>query len=135
MTTTPHPFDAAKIEQGDPPPIHSGTPNPLAPAPDPAPEPEEQKPTAAEVIDTLTGYDELAIEKAFGADVETLARDGKWLRYLRAVAFGQELHKGATAADAYKTVLTLTQGELGDRFRDEDPDEDPDLPGSETGKD
>ncbi len=101
----------------------------------PVPEPpaEEQKPTSDEVLDTLTGYDELAIEKAFGTHIEALIRGGQGLRYLRALVFAQELHNGAKHDEAKRTAMELTGKQLGERFRDEDPDDD--LPGSDTGKD
>lgn len=103
---------------------------PIAAAPDPEPE----KPTPGEVMDTLTGYDELAIEKAFGAEIEALIERGSGLRYLRALAFAQELHNGATHADAFKTAQSLPGKDLAARFR-EGGNEDDALPGSESGKD
>lgn len=120
MTNAPSPFEP--------------TPAPITAAPDPAPEPEEQKPSPTEVMETLTGYDELAIEKAFGAEIEALIDRGSGLRYLRALAFVQELHKGAKHDEAKRTAMELTSKALGERFREPDPDDDPDLPGSAAGK-
>lgn len=104
------------------------------PTPIMKPEPEPEKPTAAEVMDTLTGYDEIAIEKAFGADIEALINAGKGLTYLRALVFALELHAGAKHDEAKRRALSLPGKALGERFREQE-DDDPDLPGSETGKD
>jgi hypothetical protein len=106
-----------------------------APTLAPAPAPEPEKPTADEVLESLTGYDELAIEKAFGSDVESIMSSGKGLVYLRALVFAQELHGGAKHDEAKKTALTLTVKDLNGRFRDDTDGDDPDLPGSESGKD
>lgn len=103
------------------------------PTPIGAKPPEPEKPTPGEVMDTLTGYDEIAIEKAFGADIETLINAGKGLTYLRALVFAQELHDGAKHEEAKRTALSLPSKDLADRFLE--PEDDDDLPGSETGKD
>lgn len=109
------------------------TPAPITAAPDPEPAPE--LPSSDEVMESLTGYDELAIEKAFGDEVESLIRKGRGLTYLRALVFAQELHGGAKHDEAKKTALTMTVKELNGRFREENEDGDPELPGSESGKD
>lgn len=97
----------------------------------PAPKPDDL-PSTDEVLDTFTGFDEIAVEKAFGTHVEALLRAGKGLTYLRALAFVQELHGGSKHDDAKKRALSLTVKELNGRFREED---DVELPGSESGKD
>lgn len=110
------------------------TTEPLNPPTPIGSKPEEPKPpTPDEVLDTCTGYDELAIEKAFGADVETLINSGQGLKYLRALAFVQELHGGAKHDEAKKTALSLPVKALNDRFSEPEPDDE--LPGSDTGKD
>lgn len=86
--------------------------------------------SASEVLDSLTGYDEDAITKVFGAPVTDL--DGT--KFLRALLFGNERHSGKSDEDAMKAVQSLTISKLKDRFVPED-DEDPELPGSEAGKD
>lgn len=109
-------------------------PNPFerTDAPEPEPEPEETRPTSEDVLGSLTGYDEIAIEKAFGGSVGHLARTNA-STFSRALVFATFLHAGEKHEDARKHALSLTINEINETFApDEDDDE---LPGSETGKD
>lgn len=76
------------------------------------------KATANEVFESLTGYEEIAVEKRFGAGVETLA-DGKPLRLLRALAFVQIKREGSDDAKAYDAAMNLTLAEAQNRFEDD----------------
>lgn len=87
--------------------------------------------TASDVMDTLTGFDEIAIEQAFGEDVSRLAHVSVG-KFGRALAFVLARRGGMKDAEAKKHVLGLTRREVEDMFAD---DEGGDLPGSEAGKD
>lgn len=128
MTMTDHTEDGEQLG-GFEPPAPGDKPLTLASEAPAAP----KLPTTDEVLESLTGYDELAIEKAFGTDVESLMRSGKGLTYLRSLVFAQELHGGAKHDEAKKRALSLSVKELNARFSE--PDDDDDLPGSDTGKD
>lgn len=92
--------------------------------------------TASEIIETLTGYDELAIEKATGRTVEELASTGRELHLTRALAAIQiSREKDVKYADAYKEAMSATQRELAAMFEDEPEDAMPEAPDSEAGKD
>ncbi|MGW5402667.1 hypothetical protein [Streptomyces sp. NPDC003952] len=91
--------------------------------------------TASEVIETLTGYDELDIEAATGRTLEELASNGRDLQLTRALAAVLLARSnGAKYADAYKEVMAKPQRELGGLFEDEPDDVIPDEPDSAAGK-
>lgn len=89
---------------------------------------------SGEVVESLTGHDEAAIEKVFGRSVEDLA-ENTGSQFLRALLFAVHRHDGMTDANAYKAVMDLTLRDLKTKFATDDEGEDPDLPGSESGKD
>lgn len=91
--------------------------------------------TSDEMLESLTGFDELAIEKAFDADWQTLVTQ-KQTMFLRALIFIQFRRDGKSDKDAKAAVMGLTLGACNDFFSDEElPDLDPDQPDSESGKD
>jgi len=94
----------------------------------------EPKPTVNEVIDSLTGYEELAIEKAFGDEFYDLSL----VKRMRALAFVLAKRGGKNDADAKKAVMAMSQAQVTEAFSDEDDDEgDDDLgiePATEAGK-
>lgn len=94
-----------------------------------APEPQL---SSGEVVNSLTGFDEDAIERAFGHTVEYLA-ENTGTTFLRALVFAVERRTGASDGDALKVAKGLTFGELKARFAGDD-DGDPDLPGSKVGE-
>lgn len=92
--------------------------------------------TASEVIDTLTGYDELDIEAATGRTLEELAASGRDLHLTRALAAVLMSRRDESDyADAYKAVMGTPQGQLKDLFEPEPDDVLPDAPDSAAGKD
>jgi len=91
--------------------------------------------TATEVIASLTGYDEIAIEQTAGRTIEEMAGTGRDLqltRSLAAVLVSRE--QEIKYAEAYKQVMGKRQSELGELFEDEPDDAFPDEPDSEAGK-
>jgi hypothetical protein len=88
---------------------------------------------ANELTDTLNGYDELAISKAFGEDISQVK--ARPLMFLRALAFVDFRRQGIKDGAAYKAAMELLSKDLADHFPD-DPDElDPEDPVTESGKD
>lgn len=90
--------------------------------------------TATDVVRSLTGYDELAIAKHYGADVVELQE--RPLMFLRALMFVMERRGGAKDAEAYRIAMSATGAEVNDYFPD-DPahNDDPESPTTELGKD
>lgn len=87
-----------------------------------------KKLSSEDLAGSLTGHDEDAIVLKFGAMPEDL--DGA--RFLRALLFAHHRHEGMKDGEALKQVKDITVKDLLALFREE---EDPDLPGSEAGKD
>lgn len=93
-----------------------------------------QKITTDEVIDSLTGFDEEAIEKQFGAPWQTLAA-GRSTAFLRAMIFATRRQAGVADLDARQQVMEMTLRECQNLFGEEDEELDPDEPDTPAGKD
>jgi hypothetical protein len=98
---------------------------------------------ARDVIGTLTGFDELAIERVTGKSFEEISATGRDIllaRSLAAVLFTREDDK-LTMPAAWQKALGMSQRDLGAVFTDEDGDGLDDLddledePVTEAGKD
>lgn len=91
--------------------------------------------TVEEMVETLTGFDEIAIGKAFpGFDIYNDG-DVQGVKALRALAFVQFRRGGANDPEAKDKALGLTLKAAKNMFIDEDEDLDPDHPETESGKD
>ena len=91
--------------------------------------------TLDEMVESLTGFDELAIEKHFdGFDVYTQG-ETKSIRAMRALAFVQFRRDGEADRDALKSALGLSFKDLSSRFLPDEPEIDPDEPETPSGKD
>ena len=90
--------------------------------------------TAEEVTESVTGFDELAIEKHFdGFDIYTNGED-KPVRMLRALVFVHLRHTTeGKDADAAKTANSMTVAEVQAYF-EEDNEANPSDPDTESGK-
>jgi hypothetical protein len=102
--------------------------------------------TPTEVVDSLTGWEEIAIEQATGMTVERMNDEEnphtvRLLRSLAAVLAWREAIAGGDLAAKYQAcyaeVMGKTQGQVGEVFADDDSDDDvmEDDPDSEAGKD
>lgn len=100
------------------------------PTADAAEQQDQAKPTATDVMGSLTGFDEIAIEQAFGDDITRIAATSVG-KFGRALGFVLARRDGMSDGDAKKHILGLTRSEVDELFAD---DEDEDLPGSEAGK-
>lgn len=91
--------------------------------------------SASALVDSLTGFEEIAIEKHMGIDPYV---DGqtKPLRALRALLFVQGTREGLTAPEARQRAMEMPMSAVQDHFVEEEPEDlDPDNPDTETGKD
>ena len=103
----------------------------------------DARPTANETIDSLTGWEEIAIEKSSGKTLEMMQDKAKpnnvlMLRCLGAVLKWRENLAADPAAGfhaAYSEVMGMSQGSVGDLFGEEPDDLVPAEPDSEVGKD
>lgn len=90
--------------------------------------------TAEGFVKTLTGFDEIAIEKAFDADIYQIA-DKKPVLSLRMLVFVDQTRSGATPAEAKDAALSMTTGGLEGYFAEDDeitPDEPTTAPGKDS---
>ena len=88
---------------------------------------------AQEFYESLTGFDEIAVSKAFGAVISAFAEQDP-IRFGRALMFVDLRRQGFKDVDAYQRAMNSTNGESTDYFAD-DPAEINDLdPDSEPGK-
>ena len=84
-----------------------------------------EKALLSEVVESLTGYEEEAIHKAFGhyvGDLETMTM------IQRGALFILKRREGLDTAKAKDAAMSVTIKGLSDHFVDEDADDDPDLP-------
>ena len=91
--------------------------------------------TLNEILESMTGFDELAIDKHLGIDVFKIAASGEKALFLqRAMIFVNLRHSGVTDTDAYKQSMEMSVKQTQDYFEadtDIDPEGDED---SESGK-
>lgn len=73
---------------------------------------ETEKLNSQEMTRSLTGFDEIAIKKAFGARFEDL----EGMFFARSLLFVQMRREGAGDAAAFKAVMEMTFGDVEDRF-------------------
>jgi len=86
--------------------------------------------TAEEFAKTLTGWDEAAIEKAFGRAPDELGG----LKAARAMIFTLARRQGMKDPAAYSAAMGLPGGEAERLFADEAPELDPEHPVTDQGK-
>lgn len=82
----------------------------------------DTKINAEQVFNTLNGYEEIGIQKAFGTDIGTLATSGQNIQVMRALVFVVARRDGLTHADAEKRAMEIPFAELLEMFEtEEDP--------------
>lgn len=90
--------------------------------------------TAEEMAESLTGFDEIAIEKHFDIDIY-MDSEQKGVKALRALVFVDLTRQGLTAPDAKQKAMEMSLRDANTYFA-EAPDEPmPEEPTSEPGKD
>lgn len=90
------------------------------------------KKTANEAFELLTGWDEIAIKKTWGAEITDLRESP--FTFMRALVFVDARRAGAKDPEAKEAALTLTVRELSDYFADDEDEPMPDEPTTEPGK-
>lgn len=91
-----------------------------------------EKITADEALELLTGFDEIAIKKSFGAEITELRESP--FTFMRALVFVDFRRAGQKDPEAKESALALTIRQVADHFAD-DPDEPmPDEPVTDSGK-
>jgi len=73
-----------------------------------------------QVAGSCTGFDEIAIERAFGRELTDL---GESTRALRALLFVVHRRDGMSDPDAYRSAMSLTLDELMGHFEQPDGDD------------
>lgn len=92
----------------------------------------EERQTMQEVLDSITGFDEIAITQAFGRYFAVLCEDATMLG--RAAIFIDQRRGGKTDAEAKDIAMSMRMGEVNDYFPD-DEEIDPDAPETPAGED
>jgi hypothetical protein len=93
--------------------------------------------TADDFFETLNGFDEIAIKKAFGVPVAELSPDAKGqggdvFQFLRALIFVHRRREGENDITAYNAAQNLRTAELNDYFADESAESGKDNSAPET---
>lgn len=88
--------------------------------------------TSVELIQSMTGHEESAVETAFGATLEALAANESKL--MRALVFVIASRDGKNRKEAKATALDLTRKDLEGYFSDEPEELMPEEPVTESGK-
>lgn len=86
--------------------------------------------TARETLRSLNGFDEIAIEKAFGKELDDLSGRAT----LRALIFVVEKRNGVTDKDAKAIAMGIPIRELDDHFAKPVEEVDDDEPETDQGK-
>lgn len=89
--------------------------------------------TVEDFAGSLTGWDEIGIEKAFGEDFLTLRKRGTTM--VRALVFVDFKRQGQTHDQAYKSAMDVTMDGLEHYFAEDEPELDPSDPETDQGKD
>lgn len=93
-----------------------------------------EKISASEMVQSLTGFEEIAIEEHMGVDPYSDFQT-KPLRVLRALVFVQKTREGAKPRDAKNHAMNLSMQSVQDSFEDETDEVMEDEPVTEAGKD
>jgi len=89
--------------------------------------------TAEDFFRTMTGFDEIAISRAFSEDIADLRK--KPFTFMRALVFVDFRRQGKHDVEAHQDALGVTVGELEDYFAEDKPEFDPEAPETDQGKD
>ena len=90
--------------------------------------------TLSEMVESLTGYDELAIEKHFGAPISDLM-NSKPTTGIRGLIFVHKTRENFSAVDAKKQAMELPMRGAMDYFASDEQEPLPEEPVTEQGKD
>ncbi|MDF1705067.1 MAG: hypothetical protein P1U38_09860 [Aeromicrobium sp.] len=88
--------------------------------------------TATEVMESLTGFDEIAIAQQFGSEVLVLGKD-RQTAFMRAMVFIDLRRAGSSDAEARQDAMSLPLKEVNEYFAADD-EIDADDPDTDAGK-
>ena len=89
--------------------------------------------TPSEMVESLTGFDELAIQKHMGVDPYSDA-ERKPMAVIRALIFIQHRRDGLKDAEAKEAAMSMPMREVEDFFADEEDEIDPENPETPSGE-
>ena len=95
--------------------------------------PVDSRPTTEDVMDSLTGFDEIAIEKNFGKEILVLAEHHQ-TKFMRALVFVLKRREGLDDVSARTAALELSLADTKETFADPEPEIDEDDPDTDQGK-
>jgi hypothetical protein len=93
-----------------------------------------EKVTVSEMIESLNGFEEIAITKAFDSDIFTLLNTAPTTAG-RALVFIDRKRRGETDKEAKNAALTLTLKEVDEAFAEDEDEVFEEEPDTEQGKD
>lgn len=86
----------------------------------------DPRPNIDEVLESINGFEEVAVEKAFGADPIELAQGQKLMKFTRAMVFVVKKREGLNDLQARQAAMEMTMADLQTFFvMSDDDDEDP----------
>lgn len=88
--------------------------------------------TAEDMFKSLTGFEEIAVSRAFGEDLSKLRE--RPFTFMRALVFADQRRHGLNDHDAREHALGMTLGQVEEYFPDDEPEIVPDEPVTEMGK-
>lgn len=88
--------------------------------------------SADEFLESLNGFEEIAIEKAFGSEVMALGQNSP-TKFLRSLVFIQQKRDGKNDFEAKDAVMNMSLGEVNAYFS-EDDEVMPEEPVTEAGE-
>ena len=89
--------------------------------------------TATEMVQSLTGFEELAIERYMAVDPYGDA-ERKPMAVMRALVFVLRKREGLKDAEAREAAMSMPMGELQTVFAEEEPELDPENPETPAGE-
>lgn len=90
--------------------------------------------TQNELMESVNGFDEIAVEAHFGIDLYT-GNEGHPMKVARAAVFINERHGGLSDTDAKSVAMRMSLKDIEGYFEPEPDDEiDPDAPDTVVGK-
>lgn len=90
--------------------------------------------TFDEVLNSLTGFDEIALEQATGKQFDKLINDHKFLMMRAIVAVDIQRTEGTKYRDAHQKAMEMPMSEVVEYFTEAPDEVMPEAPETEVGK-
>lgn len=88
----------------------------------------DDRPTADDILESITGFEEVAVEKAFGADPIELAQGNKFMKFTRALVFVVKKREGLNDVQARQAAMEMPLSVLQDFFAEATDDVEEEAP-------